>query len=70
VVWHKGRVVFGPLTSETAGPGNSYPAPPLSEGAINQALRYLGVWRQNGQDEFDMLGLGQYRSAEAVVAKA
>jgi hypothetical protein len=72
VVWNKGRLVLGPLTSdnETAGANDTQPALPLSEGAINQALRYLGVWRQNGQDEFDMLSLGQYRSAEAAVVKA
>ena len=69
IVWNKGRLVLGPLGSETAGPMNAYPAPPLSEGAVNQALRYLGVWRQNGQDEFDMLGLGRYRSTEGAVAK-
>jgi hypothetical protein len=69
IAWNKGRLEVGPLTTETAGSDNAYPAPPLSEGAINQALRYLGVWRQNGQDEFDMLGLGRYRSAEAALAK-
>lgn len=30
-------------------------------GPINQALEYLGVKRENGKDEFDTLGLGQYR---------
>lgn len=30
-------------------------------GTINEALRLIGVRRQPGRDEFDSLGLGQYR---------
>ena len=70
IAWNKGRLELGPLTSETAVADPVYPAPPISEGAINQALRYLGVWRQNGHDEFDMLGLGKYRSTEGAAARA
>ena len=32
-----------------------------SFGPINDALEYLGVKRENGNDEFDTLGLGAYR---------
>lgn len=67
-VWHKGKLVLGPLTSETPGPAAAPPFAPLSDGAINQALRYLGVWTQNGHDEFDMLELRRYRNTEAAVS--
>lgn len=33
-----------------------------SFGPINEALSYLGVRRKNGMDEFDTVGLGNYRS--------
>jgi hypothetical protein len=33
--------------------------------AINQALRWLGVLRNNQQDEFDMIELGQHRATES-----
>jgi hypothetical protein len=32
--------------------------------AINQALHWLGVVRDNEHDEFDMIGLGQHRKTE------
>lgn len=63
IAWHKGQLALGPLTSATSAASNIYQVP-LCEEAINQALRYLGVWRQNGHDEFDMLGLGKFRNTE------
>ena len=30
-------------------------------GTINHLLKNIGVWRRPGEDEFDALGLGQYR---------
>ena len=33
--------------------------------AINQALQWLGVLRDNQHDEFDMIELGRHRSTEA-----
>jgi hypothetical protein len=55
MVWAAGSVVFGPVkTSEE----------PLLEGAVNRAVRYLGVERGAVRDEFDALGLGRHRSNE------
>lgn len=34
------------------------------EGTINALLKELGVWCRPGKDEFDMLGLGDYRHME------
>jgi hypothetical protein len=65
-VWNKGRLALGPLISETPDPAAPVLAP-LSNGAINQVLRYMGVWTQNGRDEFDMLELRQYRNTEEAV---
>lgn len=64
VVWDRGRVVLGPLTSETTWTGQDVIQPPASEEAINQVLRYMGVWTRGGQDEFDTLGLGEFRDTE------
>jgi len=33
-------------------------------GAINAAMRALGVMRRKSRDEFDAVGLGQFRSLE------
>ena len=38
-------------------------------GAINEALRAIGVHARNGADEFDTLGLGRYRDFEDCFAR-
>jgi hypothetical protein len=48
--WQDQKMVFHPRQSITA---------------INQALQWLGVLRDNEHDEFDMIGLGQHRNTEA-----
>ena len=53
VVWLSGTMIFSPLLTDAA-----------REGAINQALRCLGVVRGAHFDEFDAIGLGQHRSNE------
>jgi hypothetical protein len=53
MVWLNGTVIFGPLLTDAA-----------REGAINQALRCLGVVSGAHLDEFDAIGLGQHRSNE------
>ncbi|WP_344870055.1 hypothetical protein [Deinococcus aetherius] len=47
-VWQQGKCVMGPECSKGGG-------------AINHALRLLGVPRSPGQDEFDEVGLGRFR---------
>ena len=59
IVWAGGRIVFGPATTDTGEPRT-----PLLEGAINRALRHLGVERGDVIDEFDALGLGRHRLNE------
>ncbi|MFK7936511.1 MAG: hypothetical protein AB8G22_23550 [Saprospiraceae bacterium] len=36
------------------------------ENAINQCLRQLGIYCHEGKDEFDSVGLGHFRSNDAV----
>ena len=76
VAWRTGQVVFGPVKCETVahersghwtssrnivlGPELAQDVP-LREGAINQALRFLGVSVGDKLDEFEALGLGQHR---------
>jgi hypothetical protein len=53
-VWRDGRIVLGPLHSS-------------GQGAINQALRSMGIAADPAVgegDEFDTLGLGRYRKTE------
>ena len=41
----------------------------VMQGAINYALRAIGVHARNGADEFDTLGLGRYRNFEERFAR-
>jgi hypothetical protein len=53
-VWRDGQIVFGPLQSS-------------GQGAINQALQFMGVPADpavGGGDEFDTVGLGRHRNTE------
>jgi hypothetical protein len=61
VIWTAGEISFGPIRS---GEG------PADDGAINRAVRQLGVMRGNAIDEFAALGLGRYRSNEDWVEAA
>ena len=40
----------------------------VSESAINDALRYLGVAKDEAHDEFEAVGLGQHRDTDGWVA--
>jgi len=40
--------------------------PQRGDGPINRALKMLGVAKVAGQDEFDTLGLGRFRTVEAL----
>jgi hypothetical protein len=70
IAWDGRRVVFGPLTSETKWTGDCVIQPPASEQAINQVLRSMGVWTRGGLDEFDMLGIGEFRDTECAAKAA
>lgn len=48
-VWSEGRLALGPLDGA---------------GSINTALRALGVQPAPGIEEFELVGLGRYRSLE------
>jgi hypothetical protein len=65
VAWSKGEVIFSP---ENEGYDGTWP-----NSAISQALKAIGVIANNGQDEFDTLGLGRHREthrwAEAFASK-
>ena len=49
-VWESGKIIFGPRQANI--------------GPINDALRLLGVTRNQTQDEFDVAGLGRHRRTE------
>ena len=66
VVWNQGEVAAGPFReSNYPANGESVYTPP-SDGAISQALRYLGVSVGDEFDEFDALGLGNFRRVDDI----
>jgi hypothetical protein len=63
IVWKNGEVVFGPLVTKNIDDDQQGVfATTLSDEAINQALRRIGVVLTSTRDEFDAVGLGRYRS--------
>jgi hypothetical protein len=66
VVWRDGVVSFGPV--ETVDTYEK--ATPLLDGAINRAVRFLGVERGHARVEFEALGLNLYRDNEDWVEAA
>ena len=48
--------------------GKAVGQPVVSGSAINDALRFLGVAKEEAHDEFDSVGLGQYRDTNEWVA--
>lgn len=67
IVWANNEIAFGPVRTSDLDSGN---LTPLLEGAINRAMRMIGVYRGAVRDEFDALGLGKHRSNEAWIAEA
>ena len=59
VLWRDGEVWLGPVTTRATAARAS-----AEDGAVNQALRHLGVGRPGAIDEFDALGLGRHRHTE------
>jgi hypothetical protein len=70
MAWVGGRAIFGPVRTSDEWEGGKFVPTPLLEGAINQAVRHLGVKRGAARDEFDALGLGQHRSNESWLSEA
>jgi hypothetical protein len=64
MVWARGCRVFGPVSTSNFRDDERV-ADPLLEGAINQAMRHLGVKRGAARDEFEALGLGRHRCNES-----
>jgi hypothetical protein len=61
VVWANGQIIFGPALT---GDGEDFQTDDLPDGAINIALRKLGVLIGDSHDEFDAIGLGKRRDNE------
>jgi hypothetical protein len=65
IAWNKGKILLGVLKSEIT----SYEATTTGRSAINQVLSALGVWTDRKKDEFDMLGLGNFRDTESAAGR-
>jgi hypothetical protein len=70
IAWSKGKILLGALKSEITWNGKSYEETPTCKSAINQVLSVLGVWTDQKKDEFDMLGLGNFRDTESATSRA
>ena len=68
IVWDNGKRVYGPVISYD-NLSEEYINRKLTivEDAINDALKYIGILRHEGKDEFDTARLGWYNSVEAVI---
>ncbi len=67
-IWENGQMVGGPLISFD-GIDNEikYHQVTIVDAAINQALKSIGVSCEAGHDEFDIIGLGRYRSNRRIL---
>jgi hypothetical protein len=68
VLWQNGALALGPLSmsADSGVVGRR----PRSLWPVNAVLRGLGVRAGDHDDEFDALGLGSYRSLDAIVKRA
>lgn len=61
--WENGKKIDGPLISyDGIKNKREYEDVTIVDYPINQALKNIGVYCQEGKDEFDTVGLGKYRS--------
>lgn len=70
VAWSKVKVICGPYESETRWLNGQLVRKPLEQNAINKALICLGVERGEALDEFEAIGLGDYRDNEDWIEQA
>jgi hypothetical protein len=59
--WHAGQLELGPLRSRDDAPRRRRLLGRQEAGAINAALRWLGVRGARGHDRFDVVGLAERR---------
>lgn len=64
VVWAGGRILLSPLDSSHAWEDGRVVRHGTQGGAVNAALRALGVVASPPKDEFEAVGLGDYRGTE------
>lgn len=69
VAWQNGKVLLGPLQSETVWTKEGMPGSRPVDQAINRVLAAVGVWTQGDADRFDTLGLGKFRITESCAEK-
>ena len=66
--WESGKKIDGPLISyDGIENKTAYENVTIVTYSINQALKNLGIVCQEGKDEFDTIGLGQYRSNKKII---
>ena len=63
-VWENGQLVYGPASSSSSWDAKNANHVVDNGWPINEALHRVGVWTDGKSDEFEMLGLGQYRSTD------
>ena len=66
LAWVGGALVLKPMTVDAAAQRRR----PAMTWPINAALRTIGIKAAPSMDEFDTVGLGRFRSNEAIIAAA
>lgn len=67
-IWEDGAQIEGPMISyDGVEPTTESRHFTVVDGAVNHVLKHLGVHRSEDMDEFDSVGLGQYRSNRKVL---
>lgn len=65
-VWKDGAKILGPLLSYDGLKPNIQDIT-IVDAAINEALQTIGIYKQEGKDEFASVGLDQYRSNDSII---
>jgi len=66
-VWENGNCIAGPFFSYDEDHTRIPEGVTVIKGAINQALKGIGIYKHEGMDEFDSVRLGWYRSNDDAV---
>jgi len=66
--WENGKKIDGPLISYDGIENKmEYEDVTIVDCSINQALKNIGIYCQEGKDEFDTVGLGKFRSNRKII---
>ena len=67
-VWESGKKIIGPLISYDNIDNPKIPkGVTVVDNSINDTLKIIGIYKHDGKDEFDSVGLNSYRSNDKII---